>query len=87
MVAAKPSDLNKDNKSDDKLEMKTVDQPDITDEDVVTEDEGSEDTAPVDDRPMIVHRQPIINADGVQDVKVHTVPVEEWAEYEREHNL
>lgn len=40
-----------------------------------------------EDRPMITYREPYMTPDGVQDYKVHVVPVDEWADYEKEHGL
>lgn len=39
-----------------------------------------------EDVPMIVCRQPVTE-NGVQTFVEHRVPVAEWADYEREHNL
>lgn len=39
------------------------------------------------DRPMIVCREPYITPEGVQDYRIHRVPVDEWAAYEKEHGL
>lgn len=39
------------------------------------------------EKPMIVHRQPYTDNDGVQKFKEHRVPVSEWTAYEKEHNL
>lgn len=57
------------------------------------ENKDAEKTQPVDepapekDVPMIVHRQPYTDSEGVQKFKEHRVPVSEWAAYEKEHNL
>lgn len=43
--------------------------------------------AEVDDVPMIVHRQQYTDSEGKLNEREHRVPVSEWAEYEKEHNL
>lgn len=47
----------------------------------------AKESRPKDEVPMIVHRQPYTDNDGVQKFKEHRVPVAEWAAYEKEHNL
>lgn len=51
----------------------------------VTPNEPAKDSGPEDQ--WIEHRVPIINADGVQDTKVHRVKLSEWKAYEREHKF
>lgn len=47
----------------------------------------AKDSGPEDGEQWIEHRVPIINADGVQDTKVHRVKLSEWKAYEKEHKL
>ena len=49
---------------------------------------NSSDTPMKKDVPMIVHRQPYVDNNGVHTERVHgPMPVEEWSAYEAEHKL
>lgn len=45
------------------------------------------DTETDDDEPVIVYREPFIDEKGVQDYRIHRVPLADWPEYERKHGL
>lgn len=57
-------------------------------EDAPTDETPVEETPAEEEVPMIMHRERIIDSNGVQHDKEHgPMPVSEWAEYERKHNL
>lgn len=68
--------------SNDTPELRTVEAPDNATETT------AKDSRPQADVPMIVHRVPFIDGNGVQQVKEHgPMPVSEWPAYEKENNL
>ena len=67
--------------SNDTPELRTVEAPDETAKTTDAKESRRE-------VPMIVHRVPFVDGNGVQQVKEHgPMPVSEWPAYEKENNL
>lgn len=50
-------------------------------------DQHEEATKEDDGQTYIVYREPVMEANNVQSFKEHRVKTEDWAAYEKEHNL